>query len=309
MSVTKAVIDMGTNTFHLLIGKVDEHQGVTIIFRETIAVKLGEGGVDKGFITDAAYQRGIEALVLFKIKLDEFEIKSIKAVATAAVRDASNGAQFITEIFELTQIRIEIINGIKEAVYIYEGVKAAVALTDKISLIMDIGGGSTEFILCDAKQIFWKGSYHLGASRLLAQYYEYDSAIETETLVAMNTYFEEQLHELANAVKQFPPEKLIGTAGSFDSFANIIALRTNQVFNPLEIKTYRLEPTELQNLLNEIISSTHAVRVIINGLIALRVDMIVMASVLTRFIIENFELRDALTCTYSLKEGLLLSDD
>ena len=94
-SKTKAVIDIGTNTFHLLIAQVDEDKNIQVIHKNTIAVKLGEGGVNKGFITEAAYQRGIDALIQFRKELNDNGIKDVFATATAAVRDASNGQEFI----------------------------------------------------------------------------------------------------------------------------------------------------------------------------------------------------------------------
>ncbi len=305
----KAVIDIGTNTFHLLIANVDEQENINIIHKNTIAVKLGEGGVNKGYIADAAYKRGIDALILFREELNKHQTKEVTATATAAVRDASNGKQFIAEALEKAKIKITIIDGLKEAEYIYIGAKGAGLLSEEKALVMDIGGGSVEFIICNESQIFWKNSYQLGAARLLADYYQHENAIEKEVIENMYSHFSNTLTHLFEAVKTHQPIKLIGTAGSFDSFATIIALRKQVLFNTETMKYFNFEFTEIINLLNEIIASTHQQRLAMQGLIPLRTDMILMAAILTQFVIKETNIKNVITCTYSLKEGLILSNN
>lgn len=307
MKNKKAVIDIGTNTFHLLIANVDENKNIDVVYKNTIAVKLGEGGVNKGFITPEAYQRGIDALILFRKALDEHQMDSVKATATAAVRDASNGRDFIADALTKANIKIEIIDGLKEAEYIYQGAKGAGVLNGETAMIMDIGGGSIEFILCNQNEIFWKKSYPLGAARLLADYYQHENAIDATTVAEMEKAFELMLVELQSAIEKLNPTKLIGTAGSFDSYANIVSVRKNKIFDAGYTKSITHNFDEFSSLLKEIIASTHQQRKEMEGLIPLRVDMILMASILTNFIIKQSGIQEVITCTYSLKEGLLLS--
>ncbi len=308
MNSKKAVIDIGTNTFHLLIAEIDENNRIKIIHKNTIPVKLGEGGVNKGYIADAAYQRGIAALVTYRKELNEHGLSSVKATATAAVRDASNGEAFIAEALEKAAIQIDIIDGMKEAGYIYNGAKAAGVLNGETALIMDIGGGSTEFIICNQDEIFWKNSYTLGAARLLADFHEGEDAISEEVLSQMHQHFENKLKELSIAIQKHQPKKLIGTAGSFDSLAEMTSLKTQKPFDPNTMKRYDFEFDDLDGLLKSIIRSNHEQREQMEGLIPLRVDMILMASILTQYIIQISGIKEVTTCTYSLKEGLLMSD-
>ncbi len=307
MTNKKAVIDIGTNTFHLLIASVDENNTIEVIYKNTIPVKLGEGGVNKGYITPEAYKRGIDALLLFRSALDEHQMDSIKATATAAVRGASNGQLFIDEALAKANIKIDIIDGLKEAEYIYAGAKGAGVLNDETALIMDIGGGSVEFIICNNQQIFWKKSYLLGAARLLADYYQQESAIDQETLAEMHKFFELTLADLISETQKFKLRSLIGTAGAFDSFANIVSVQKNTTFDAGIAKGYDFNFTEFNSLLTEIIASTHQQREQMEGLIPLRVDMVLMASILTQLVLKETQIEKVLTCTYSLKEGLLLS--
>ena len=303
----KAVIDIGTNTFHLLIAEIQHQTDIEIIYKKTIDVKLGEGGVNKGFIADAAYERGINALIEFRKELDQHQIKNIKATATAAVRDASNGAKFIKDALAKADIQIEIIDGLKEAEYIYEGVKSTKVLSANTSLVMDIGGGSVEFIICNQQLIFWKKSYRLGAARLLADFY-FEDPISKTTVSKIHQFFAQTLTDLFEAVQIHQPTELIGTAGSFDSYAEMNAIQNNSIFDANIQNRYDFKEVEFNNLLENIIASTHQQRLNWKGLIPLRVDMILMASILTQYILHQTKIKQITTCTYSLKEGLLMSD-
>jgi exopolyphosphatase/guanosine-5'-triphosphate,3'-diphosphate pyrophosphatase len=304
----KAVIDIGTNTFHLLIADISDKNEISVIHKNTIAVKLGEGGVNKGFIADAAYERGIAALIKFRKELDQHQIKEVKATATAAVRDAANGNTFIAEVLAKADIKIEIIDGLKEAEYIYLGAKAAGVLSLETALIMDIGGGSTEFIICNKNTIFWKKSYRLGAARLLADFYNEDP-ISLETIDKIHQHFNEQLTDLFEQLKQHQAISLIGTAGSFDSFATLMAIKNNSVFDTNLTNHFDFNFDDFIAFLTEIMSSTHQDRKDMKGLIPLRIDMILMASILTHYVLEHSKIKEVVTCTYSLKEGLLISND
>lgn len=307
-STIKAVIDIGTNTFHLLIAEVDQSNNIKVIHKNTIAVKLGEGGVNKGLITEAAYQRGIEALMLFRKELDEHQINEVLATATAAVRDASNGEAFIKEALEKANIHIILIDGLKEATYIYAGAKGAGILSDETVLIMDIGGGSVEFIICNQQEVFWKNSYQLGAARLLADFYTTEDPIAEDTIQNIEKLFEDKTKALFEAIQEFKPLELIGTAGSFDSFANITAIRNHTIFDASTMRDFRFDLSAFTSLLKEIITSSHQQRLNMEGLITLRIDMILMASILTQYILNKGKMEKVTTCTYSLKEGLLLSE-
>ncbi|MBI3233624.1 MAG: phosphatase, partial [Bacteroidetes bacterium] len=157
-----AVIDLGTNTFQLLIAEYNQGQ-IKLIEQFQQAVKLGEGSINQQYIQPNAFDRGIKALSKFREKMDELGVESHVAIATSAIRNASNGQQFIEEALQLSQIQITAIDGNKEAYYIYQGVKQSIKNIDDIFLIMDIGGGSVEFIIGDITTIYWKQSFDIGA--------------------------------------------------------------------------------------------------------------------------------------------------
>ncbi|MBK9638398.1 MAG: hypothetical protein IPO63_11480 [Bacteroidetes bacterium] len=161
-----AVIDCGTNTFNLLIADRLEG-GVHYILRTKRVVKLGSEGIKDRIIGEKSQLRALNALIEYKLLTDKYAVQEIKIIGTAALRDAHNSPTLLRKIKKATGFNIKLIDGNQEAVYIYQGVKASKLLDDQCQLIMDIGGGSTEFILCSKDKIFWKKSFRLGAARLL----------------------------------------------------------------------------------------------------------------------------------------------
>ncbi|MFA6945692.1 MAG: exopolyphosphatase, partial [Pedobacter sp.] len=109
-----------------------------------------------------------------------YHVKQIRAVATSALRTASNGEEFLAKVSSETGIEAEIIGGDREAALIYQGVHGAINMTEEKCLIMDIGGGSVEFIICNKEKIFWKMSYDIGVARLIEHFFNSDPISETD---------------------------------------------------------------------------------------------------------------------------------
>lgn len=300
MSLRVAALDLGTNTFHLVIAEIENNAIKQIFFAEQKHVKLGEGGINKGMITEEAFARGIAALIEFSDKISSHNVQHIAAVGTAALRTAANGKDFIRQVNEKTGIQIEIIDGDQEASLIYAGVKQAVSLTEN-SLIMDIGGGSVEFLLANADEIFWKKSYPIGAAKLMAAFHQSDP-ISGNEIKEIHRHLDHILSDLKIKTQNFQPQKLIGSAGAFETF---LALTTNETVS--NRKNFRFNLQELNVALNEIIESDHQQRERDKRIIPVRVDMIVVASILTKYIIEMLNINSVEVSTYALKEGLLLS--
>ena len=148
-----AVLDLGTNTFHILIVEIADRQ-FSKIYQERIYTKLGEEGTTT--IGDIPYKRGIDALSHFNKVITEHKVDHVKALGTAALRQASNGNDFIKEALETCNIEIQVIDGQIEADYIYKGVKSAIPAQSDAYIIMDIGGGSVEFIIADSSSVQYK---------------------------------------------------------------------------------------------------------------------------------------------------------
>lgn len=300
-----AIIDLGTNTFNLLIVDIDKkHKKSQTIYQTKIPVKLGEGGINQQLIQPIPFQRGIDALKKYKQLIVDYNCISIHAFATSAIRSAINGSNFVEQAYKQTGIKVNVIDGEKEAELIYYGVKQALSLHDTFSLIMDIGGGSTEFIIGNKDGIVWKQSFLLGVSRLLEQFKPSEPISENE-LKAVNGYLKEQLFVLDEALKRYNVTELIGSSGSFDSLAEMIAYKYYSI-GVLDNKTeYVFNMNDLNAICEKVIQSNKEQRLQMKGLVEMRVDMIVLSVVLIQYVLKQYSISETRLSTFSLKEGVL----
>lgn len=299
-----AVIDLGTNTFNLLIAEASIGGGFATLYNEKLPVKLGEGGINKGIITDEAFYRGVQAMSYYADMIRQWKGEKILAFATSAVRNASNGNDFVRTVKEKTGIDIHVINGNQEAEYIARGVSQAVKLGKKHSLVMDIGGGSTEFIILNDSEIFWKQSFEIGASRLLQRFMPSDPITAAEQKIIAD-YLIDILQPLWKAVKDFNVQELIGASGSFESLAEMVNARFGSLPGLTEKTECTFDLDQCDAIHKQILSSTHAERLAMKGLIHMRVDMIVVSAILVETVVSQSGIRRLRYSSYSLKEGVL----
>lgn len=299
MNSRVAILDLGTNTFHLLIADIDQGHPI-VIYQDTIAVKLGEGGISSGTISSEAFERGINAIRSFKERIDYYQATQVKSAATSAIRTAGNGMEFISTIKRETGLDLEIIDGEREAELIYIGVRAAVNLDSK-TLIVDIGGGSVEFIICDKAKIFWKQSYPIGAARMMDKFHHNDP-ITKEEIQQIENFLEDNLQGLQEKLDLHVPDVIVGSAGSFETFAEL----QDPNFKPLfERPVYPMNIAGFRHISDSVQKSTHEQRSQLSAIPAVRVDMIVVAGVLTNYILGMRKFNSFILSTYSLKEGVL----
>jgi exopolyphosphatase / guanosine-5'-triphosphate,3'-diphosphate pyrophosphatase len=169
-------------------------------------------------------ERGLEALTQHLITISEYQVESIFCFATSAIRSATNGADFVRMVKQKLGLSIRVIPGDEEAQTIFDGVKQVVPIGQEYVLIMDIGGGSVEFIIANKDGVVWKESFNMGVARLLEQFSPSDPIRESEITVIEN-HFTAKMESLVAAVKEFPVRLLVGSSGSFDTLAAMIAAR------------------------------------------------------------------------------------
>jgi exopolyphosphatase / guanosine-5'-triphosphate,3'-diphosphate pyrophosphatase len=303
--IKKAIIDLGSNTFQLLIVEQDGMNYKTI-HEDSYAAKIGKGGISSGIITEDGIQRGIEGLLNFKQVFDNEGIidKNVFAKATSAVRNASNRNEFCQRVLAETGIRIQVISGEEEATLIYEGVKLGMDIGTEPSMIMDIGGGSVEFIICDKNRIMYKRSFEIGGQRLMDKFMNTDP-ISPRSVGALRDYLEEQLLPLTNAVHQYAPVCVIGSAGSFETLIDMLYMKIYGHLPLPEQVSFDLPISEFYDSFLKLVSKNHEERMAIGGMKELRVDMIVVGVCLIDFILKRFDIQQIKVSNYALKEGVL----
>ncbi|WP_421763060.1 exopolyphosphatase [Ekhidna sp.] len=299
-----AVIDLGTNTFHLLIAQV-EKESHEILHRERKAVKIGEKGINRDEIAPEAWGRALKALHEFKSTIDSHKVEKIFATATSAIRNATNGKALVHEIKNLTGIEIEIISGDREAELIHFGASKALDLGVKRNLIMDIGGGSIEFIIADQSKTYWRQSFEVGGQRLVERFHKTDPITQKE-IDDLHLFFDTELAPLLKACAEFKPETLIGCSGTFDTLSDIYC-EENGIERNEDATEYPFGKDAFQWIFENLIKKNRIERLAIPGMIEMRVDMIVVACVLIDYILDNLSLNYIRISGYALKEGILFN--
>ncbi len=301
-----AVIDLGTNTFNLLIVETGDDQDYKILYNDKLPVKLGKSGIDKKEIRPDAITRGLNAIDRHLNTIREFKADKTFAFATSGVRSARNGDQFVKMIQQRFNMEVEVISGEREAELIYYGVKQAVQLSREKVLILDIGGGSNEFIIADNDNVYWKKSYPLGVARLLAKFKPSDP-ISIEEIEFISNYLEERLSDLFEEFRKHKINTLVGASGSFETIAAMI--RADDPAFESETGTLPesviIDLTDFENLYQKLVNSTLKERKQMKGLESMRLEMIVVATLIVKFILQKLKLTRLIQSNFALKEGVI----
>ena len=184
--------------------------------------------------------------------------------------------------------------------------KAAKCLSNKTSLIVDIGGGSVEFIVADNNGILWKQSFEIGAARLMDKFHQTDP-IPAQSVSDLYNYLEEKLSPLFTAIERYSIAELIGSSGAFETFATLVETEERNGFDINAVTNYIFELSYFHKVTDYLIGSSHHQRAANQAIAPVRVDMIVVSSLLTRFILKKLNIDVVVMTTYSLKEGVLAS--
>lgn len=292
---TLACIDLGTNTFHLLIVETTD-QGFREIYRKRIYVILAENGIQT--IGPAPYRRALAAIDAFSGAIAKHNPSQLKIIGTEAMRTASNGQQLITHIQDELSVTPEIISGRREAELIMKGTSLIVDLNMGNNLIMDIGGGSVEFILVKEGKIQFMQSYKIGVSVLFNKYHHQDP-ISTKELETLEAYLEEVLTPVSSQLKELDSFNLIGASGSYEVLQSVIEKEIkSDSCSEFSISTFLV-------LYKQLIKSSVNERLQIEGMPANRVELIVVAFALIKHIVDHDQCQKIIVSPYALKEGVL----
>lgn len=305
VTMRAAIIDMGTNTFNLLIADVDATKhSFHVLHSAKHAVKIGDGGITQGVISNAAIERAMLALSDYAAIIANYECQHVLAFGTSAMRDATNASVLVQRVKLELGIDVAIIDGMEEAQLIVEGVRLALPLGQHPVLIMDIGGGSTEFIIANQEQVFWKESYRLGVSRI-RQMLPLSDPMTTANISALDQLLLSELAELPALCLTHGVQTLVGSSGSFDSFFEMITAANGKLQDANSVLSASFDNEELLALHLKLMRLSNAERSVMPGLVQMRVDTIHIASHMVQWTMASCNLSAVMLSTYALKEGVL----
>ena len=288
---------MGTNTFNLLIADhIDD--AFESIYSTKEPVLLGMGGINDNRIAQPAMERALLTLEKFTQKCDALHVdrKNVKAIGTSALRGASNSVKFIEKVKNLFDIDVRIISGEDEAHFIYQGVKWSHDFSSP-AVIMDIGGGSSEFILADANGVKSLVSIDIGVSRIF-QLFDHPEYFSKNLQTTILSYFDECAK---NRMETLTSSTLIGASGSFETFYEMM-FESEWDSN---LGVVELPINKLMEQLDWAINSTQLERNNHRWITQIRKTMLPIAALQIIWALQKTKANRVLLSPYSLKEGAL----
>jgi exopolyphosphatase/guanosine-5'-triphosphate,3'-diphosphate pyrophosphatase len=300
-----AAIDLGTNSFHLVVARPSGNSRFEILDREKEVVRLGSGSGDMKELRDDAIERGVETLTRFR-RIADASGAEIHAVATSAVREASNRDDFLRRAWEEAGVKVDLISGIEEARLIHLGVLQAVPVFEQQALVVDIGGGSTEFVLGLGGRTLDARSLKLGAIRLTDRFFAKEP-VKRKAVDEARTWIRAMLTPVARMVAHRGGfEVAVGSSGTILNVAEMVHARAGGA--PLrKVGGSTFTAPELAEVVEDLVSrGKTADRLEVPGLDPKRADIILGGILVLEQAFRVLGIGELVVSEYALREGVLL---
>ncbi|KAA0208075.1 Ppx/GppA family phosphatase [Ignavibacteria bacterium CHB1] len=301
-----AAIDIGTNSIHIVVAKVTDINRFKVLTSDKEVVRLGSGSRDMKYLNKEAMNRAIKALKRFKLICNDYNAV-VRAVATSATREAINRDEFINQVFEKTGIVIEVVSGYEEARLIYLGVIQALPVFKKKILVIDIGGGSTEFVLGNLGNVNFGQSIKIGAIRLTNKYFPEGITSKKRTDDA-RTFVKSSINPIVRALDNQGFDLVVGTSGTITNIGQMII--ENGYGNGADsnnINNFVCTRDAVEKLSRKILKiETPDGRKKIPGIDPKRLDIIPAGVIIVDQILKELNIDSITISNYALREGIIL---
>ncbi len=296
------VIDLGTNSFHTVIVNAFPNGNFEVLDRLKETVRLGERGLKEHRLTDGAIKRSIRALKRVKLLADGWGATDFLAFATSAIREAENGGVLIERIRQETGIRVQVIDGILEANLIYQGVRRALDM-HRPTLMVDIGGGSTEFVVGTSDDVYFAVSLKLGAARMSGRFVTTDP-VDKEEFRAMRNHFRTELQTVVRKCREHDVKDLVGSSGTFENIAQVCADVRGRSDRSIFLQDFAVD--DFRHVTKMLMRSTREDRLKLTGIDKKRVDQMVAGAMLVDVLLKDLDLERIRVSSHALREGMVV---
>ena len=297
-----AAIDVGSNSLHMIVAQADADGGVTTLWRLKEMVGLGRMSFPSHHNSQEAMDRAIVTLRRFQQEAQRRQCEKVLAVATSAIREAGNGGDFIERARRELGMSIRVVSAREEARLICLGVRHAVDLKGGPHFIIDIGGGSVEFIVADNERAHLLESRKLGAARMTNQFIHTDPA-DPKELKALLAHYDKTLSPILEQVASHKPTRVLGTSGTLE---NLVAMSGGEPAASGNIFGGTLERGKFVKLLDDLLESRAKDRAQMRGLDDQRRDQVLAGALLVNEIFRRLDIKEIRLCKAALREGILV---
>ena len=300
-----AAIDIGTNSFHLVVARPSGNNRFEILARDKEVVRLGSGSGDMKELHADAIERGVAALGRFRRIADTFGAE-VHAVATSAVREAENREDFLEAALTKANVRIEVISGVEEARLIHLGVLQAVPVFDRQVLVVDIGGGSTEFIVGRGGDMLAARSLKVGAIRLTERFFGKEP-VKKKAVDDARKFVKSYLPRVRDMVTEAGGFQVaVGSSGTILNAAEMArARRGAESLRQIGMTSFTAD--ELADVVDDLASRPRATdRLAVPGLDPRRADIILGGVIVLEQVFRVLGISELVISDFALREGVLL---
>ena len=299
-----AALDLGTNSFHLVIARVSGNSGIEVVTRHKEMVRLGHGGGDMKVLEPAAIERGLAALQRMR-RLADSAGAPLRAIATSAVREAQNAQEFIDRARDEAGVEVDVISGVEEARLIHLGILQAVPVFEKRMIMCDIGGGSTEILVGERGDVLTARSFKLGAVRLTDRFFP-GGKVDDASVEACRAYVRSVLTIFEHEVERVGFDVAVGSSGTIEQVAKV----ANALNGGDELRTYNcfeFTAADLAHVVEHLTAArTTAERKHVAGLEPERADIIAAGALVLEGVFQVFGIDRMTISENALREGVLL---
>lgn len=301
--VRTSVLDLGSNSFHVLVADAAPDGSVQPLLREREMLHLGTVVAEHGGIPDAERRRAVDVVAHLTELARRAGAEERLAVATSALRDADNGAEVIADMEAAAGTAIRVLDGLAEARLAYLGARASIATDDEPVLVLDLGGGSLELAVGRGARVVWAASTDLGVSRLSPLLSE--DPPTSAGLQRIAACVEAELEPIASTLAEHDPARVVAVGGTVRALARVIAA-AEHAWLPATLNRLELSAEQIAAARDLLTSLDLAGRLDVEGMKSRRADRIHIAAEVIHRVVGRLGVRRLEVSDWGLREGTIL---
>lgn len=309
--VTIGALDLGSNSFHLVVVRAHSDQSFEVLLKEKSMLRLGDVVSRLGYIDEPHLEKVIDSINSYRALAESLGASELVALATSAFRDAENSSDVVDMIEEKTGVSVSVISGHKEAELIFKAVSSSVVFPSQVAMSADLGGGSLELIVGTQNQQLWSHSFNLGVGRLTARFLSNTDSIDPVELQRLRKHVRSTLIPLKERIMEYEPTTLVGSSGSFLCLAKMALMTVSQREETTvidDLNQVSVKRSLLRQVGKLIVKSNSKDRLDIPGVDSKRVDILPAAAVVLEELLSIFKFKSMLLSEWALREGIILTE-
>ena len=310
-AITIAALDLGSNSFHLVVAKAISDKSFEVLLKEKSMIRLGDVVSRLGYIDEPHTKAVIDSIRSFRTLAESLGTTEMVALATSAFRDAENSSEIVDLVEEETGVSVSVISGAKEAELIFKAISTSVSFHNEVVMCADLGGGSLELMIGTQTELIWYHSFSLGVGRLTAKYFSNTDELPAKEIQKLRRHVRETLSPLRGRIEAFSPVALVGSSGSFLNLARIALLSGGPTLDPNaldDLNQVSVKRSALKAIGKAVLKSNTQERLAIPGMDPKRVDIVPAAVLVLDEVMQIFGFKELTLSEWALREGIILSE-